>query len=308
MSAVADNIRKAGFPTRKITTRAKAKAVRPITGRPGEEILVDDPNDVSWETPPPIPSYIQNFVQQNTMFMDSITGIQDVTQGRTPAGVKSGKAIMALQEASQTRIRFKINQEVKKYVREIGTYMVNLMQIYDTEISEIREKNPTGAYEFVKYDPQGVFDAQGNAEGTPEFDPTSAKRLMDSEFDVEVASGSRYPGGRLAKEERAIELFTSGIYGIEDVVRALDEPDKQDLIERFYQRQGMVAPEQQQQEADQMQQVIEMVNQAGSGSPEEEQLAQMIMEQPDLMSSEQLQALDPAIMERISQYIQGSQA
>ena len=308
MSAVADNIRKAGFPTRKITPRAKAKAVRPITGRPGEEILVDDPNDVSWEQPPAIPGYIQNFIQQNTMFMDSITGVQDVTQGRTPTGVKSGRAIMALQEASQTRIRFKINQEVKKYVREIGTYMVNLMQIYDTEISEIREKNPTGAYEFIEYNPQGVFDAEGNPEGSPEFDPTSAKRLMDSEFDVEVASGSRYPGGRLAKEERAIELFSQGIYGIEDVVKALDEPDKQDIIERFYQRQGMAAPEQQQQETDQMAAMIEAVNQAGTGSPEEEQLMQIIMQQPDLLTSEALQGLDPAIMNRISEYIQGSQA
>ena len=305
MSAIADNIRLSGFPARKITSRAKAKAVRPYTGRPGEEILVDDPNDVTWEQPPSIPNYIQNFISQNSMFMDSITGIQDVTQGRQPTGVKSGRAIMALQEASQTRIRFKINSEIKRFVREIGEYMVNLIQIYDTEISQIREKNIEGQYEFVEFDPQGVYDANGNPEGSVEFDPLSAKTLQDSEFDVEVASGSRYPGGRLAKEERAVELFQAGIYGIEDVVKALDEPDKQSVIERFYQRQSMMQGAEGQAEgnpvSEELGALVQMANQSGVGSEEEANLFQILMQQPELLQDPVLQELDPAIMERINQ-------
>jgi len=305
MSAIADNIRQTGFPARKITSRAKAKAVRPYTGRPGEEIIVDDPSDVSYEQPPSIPGYIQNFISQNSMFMDSITGIQDVTQGRQPTGVKSGRAIMALQEASQTRIRFKINSEIKRFVREIGEYMVNLIQIYDTEISQIREKNIEGQYEFVEYNPQGVFDANGNPEGSPEFDPLSAKTLQDSEFDIEVASGSRYPGGRLAKEERALELFQAGIYGIEDVVKALDEPDKQSIIERYYERMSAMQGGEEQAQANPVSEelgaLVQQANQTGIGSEEEAMLFQLIMQQPELLQDPVLQELDPAIMERITQ-------
>jgi hypothetical protein len=247
------------------------------------------------------------------MFMDSITGIQDVTQGRQPTGVKSGRAIMALQEASQTRIRFKINSEIKRFVREIGEYMVNMIQIYDSELSQIREKNIEGEYEFVQYDPQGVYDVNGNQEGSPEFDPTSAKTLRDSEFDIEVASGSRYPGGRLAKEERALELFQAGIYGIEDVVKALDEPDKQSIIERFYQRMSAMqggGEEQAQAEAvsEELGALVQQANQSGVGSEDEANLFQVLMQQPELLQDPVLQELDPAIMERINQVMTNQSA
>ena len=309
MSSIADSIKKTGFPSRLVTPRAKAKMKRPLTGRPGEEILVDDVhNDVGWESPPAIPGYVQNFIQQNSFFMDGITGVQDVTQGRTPTGVKSGRAIMALQEASQPRIRFKINHEIKRYIREIGEYMVNLIQIYDTEIQSIREKNPSGAYEFAEYDPNGVFDANGAREGMEGFDPSTAKTMRDSNFDIEVASGSRYPGGRMAKEERAIELYQQGIYGIEDIAKAMDEPDKQDLIQRWYQRQGAPAPGEAEQEQESMDQqlmeLIVMANEGGPGSAEEEQLLQAIMQQPQILESPVFEELNPEIMERIAQVIQ----
>ena len=99
-SAINENIRKMGFPIRKVTQRAKGQLTRPITGAPGEEITVVDPTDVTFESPPPIPGYIQNYIAQVGQFMESISGINDVTQGRKPGGVTSGRAIVALQEAS----------------------------------------------------------------------------------------------------------------------------------------------------------------------------------------------------------------
>ena len=309
MSSIADSIKKTAFPSRLVTPRAKSKQKRPFTGKPAEEIVVDDVhNDIGWQNPSPIPGYVQNYIQQNSFFMDAITGVQDVTQGRTPTGVKSGRAIMALQEASQTRIRFKINHEIKRFVREIGEYMVELIQIYDTEIQSIREKNPTGAYEFTQYDPNGMYDANGIQEGQEGFEPSSAKTLRDSNFEIEVASGSRYPGGRMAKEERAIELYQQGIYGIEDVAKALDEPDKQDLIERWYQRQGAPAPGEGEQEQasmdEQLLELVAMANEGGPGSPEEEQLLQVILQQPEIIQSPAIEELNPEIMERIVQVMQ----
>jgi hypothetical protein len=140
-------------------------------------------------------------------------------------------------------------------------------------------------------------------EGTPEFDPGTAKRLTDSEFDVDVTTGSRYAQGRVANEERALELFQLGVYGIEEVVNALNISDKQDVIQNWYVRNQQVPPQQQIQQAEDMQQqlgqLVAQVLQEGPGGPGEEALAQMIIANPALAESPDFQQLPGEVQERI---------
>lgn len=302
-SAINENIRRVGFPIRKVTQRAKGQMVRPITGAPGEEITVVDPSDVTFETPPPIPGYIQGYINQVAQYMEAVTGVNDVTQGRRPGGVSSGRAIVALQEASQTRQRFKINKEVGRLTREIGEYMVQMILTFDEEIRSIRERDAEGAFTFVEYNPTAVYDAEGNMEGTPEFDPGTAKRLMDSEFDIDVSTGSRYAQGRVANEERALELYQLGVYGIEEVVNALNVPDKQEVIQNWYIRNQQMSPQMQVQQAESLQSdfsnAIQQLMEEGPGGPAEELVAQIIMSNPALADSEEFRMLPSEIQDRI---------
>lgn len=302
-SAINENIRRVGFPIRKVTQRAKGQMVRPITGAPGEEITVVDPSDVTFETPPPIPGYIQGYINQVAQYMEAVTGVNDVTQGRRPGGVSSGRAIVALQEASQTRQRFKINKEVGRLTREIGEYMVQMILTFDEEIRSIRERDAEGAFTFVEYNPTAVYDAEGNMEGTPEFDPGTAKRLMDSEFDIDVSLGSRYAQGRVANEERALELYQLGVYGIEEVVNALNVPDKQEVIQNWYIRNQQISPQMQVQQAESLQSdfsnAIQQLMEEGPGGPAEELVAQIIMSNPALADSEEFRMLPSEIQDRI---------
>lgn len=302
-SAINENIRRVGFPIRKVTQRAKGQMVRPITGAPGEEITVVDPSDVTFETPPPIPGYIQGYINQVAQYMEAVTGVNDVTQGRRPGGVSSGRAIVALQEASQTRQRFKINKEVGRLTREIGEYMVQMILTFDEEIRSIRERDAEGAFTFVEYNPTAVYDAEGNMEGTPEFNPGTAKRLMDSEFDIDVSLGSRYAQGRVANEERALELYQLGVYGIEEVVNALNVPDKQEVIQNWYIRNQQISPQMQVQQAESLQSnfsnAIQQLMEEGPGGPAEELVAQIIMSNPALAESEEFTMLPSEIQDRI---------
>ena len=292
-----------GFPIRKVTQRAKGQLTRPITGSPGEEITVVDPADVTFESPPPIPGYIQNYIAQVGQFMEHITGVNDVTQGRQPGGVTSGRAIVALQEASQTRQRFKINKEVARFTKEIGEYMVQMILTYDEQIRSIRERDAEGSFEFTEFDPGGVYDADGNPEGSPQFNPGTASSLRDSEFDVDVTTGSRYAQGRVANEERALELFQVGVYGIEEVVNALNITDKQQVIQNWYVRNQQMPPQQQVEQAEGMQErfgsLVAQAMQEGIGGQAEEAIAQMVMQNPGLLESPDFQALPPEMQERI---------
>ena len=53
------------------------------------------------------------------MDIEVISGVHDVTRGQNPSGLESGAAIMALQEAAQTRIRLKVNLH-EEYLAELG--------------------------------------------------------------------------------------------------------------------------------------------------------------------------------------------
>ena len=286
MSAIADNIKKTGNPPLKISKRAAAELNKKITGAPGERWISNNPEEINYSQPPTVPAYIQNYVQQVTQMQDSITGIQDVTQGRQPTGVTAASAITALQEAAQTRIRYKITKEITKFIKDIGNYMVQMLQVYDNEIRQIREKGADGNFEFVEYDPVGMYDAEGNKPEMPGFDQESAGVLQDSNFDIEVAAGFKMPSGRVANEERALKLYELGIYGIERIADALNEPDKQELIQQFYQRQGIatdsstgsVPPEV-------VQEVQQLVETATPGSPEEQRLTEILAEYPELQEA-----------------------
>ncbi len=181
--------------------------------------------------------------------------------------------------------------------------MVQMILTYDEEIKSIRERDAEGAFSFVEYNPTAVFDADGNMEGTPEFDPGTAKRMIDSEFDIEVATGSRFAQGRVANEERALELFQLGVYGIEEVVNALNVPDKQQIIQNFYVRNQQMSPQQQVQQVEQIQQqftgAVQQLLAEGPGGPAEEMVAQMIIENPTLTETEDFQSIPREIQDRI---------
>jgi len=87
------------------------------------------------------------------------------------------------------------------------------------------------------------------------------------------------------------------------VVNALNISDKQDVIQNWYVRNQQVPPQQQVEQAEQMQEQLSMlvaqVMQEGPGGPGEEALAQMIMQNPGLVESPDFQQLPGEIQERI---------
>lgn len=240
LSSIADQINKTGNPVRKIRRTLAAQMEKKIRGVAGEEIIVDNPDDVSWEPPAPMAEYIFGFVEMLLRLIDVVTGVYDVMQGRKPSGTQaSGVAIAALQEAAQARVRFFVANDLSVFVKESSEFIIELIQMYDTQARSIRNELQDGSYEYTKYDPATPFDASGRTPQDEGFNEATARTLADSKFEIEVVSGSRKPTGRIADEERASLLFEKGIYGIEQVVNALAEPDKAAIIDGYNMRNGI---------------------------------------------------------------------
>lgn len=79
-----------------------------LTNRPGLIIRKNPGSEVRRDSPPSMPMYVAETIRTLKSDLEIISGIHDITRGQKPSGIESGTAIMALQEAGQTRIRLKI--------------------------------------------------------------------------------------------------------------------------------------------------------------------------------------------------------
>ena len=238
MSAIADSINKTGNPIRKVLKGWWSKKTKAISGVAGEEIVVDKRSEVLWENAPSVPKYIFEFINLLMKLVDVVTGIHDVTEGRKPAGIESGRAIMALQEAAQARIRYQIAKTYSKIMKDIGRYAIEILQEHDEESRQIRLQAEDGGNTYVTYDPIGLYKIE-NGKGQSVGEGQGGKRIKDTTFDIEIVAGMSQPAGRVSSEDSAMLKFEKGIYGIEEVIKHLADPDKQEVVNNFYRRQGI---------------------------------------------------------------------
>ena len=278
-SSINDNLKKTGNPVEKMTEKVKNSL---DNGRVGRRIVVDNEQDFGYELPPPLPAYTQHFINQINNTRKEVVGNQDIIQGDKPPGVTAASALAVLREAAQGRIRLKIDHGLSKTIKDIGEYVVYLIQNFDDEIVNIRQgRNADGGYNFTKYDPVNSYDAQGLVEGDDDFDSETARRIGDTEFDISVTAGVQYPGGRVAREARATELYEAEIYGIEEWANASSEPDKQKLIDSWNRRHGQPGQDEEIPE-EIMAEYERLVGMGELGEVEAQQLKQLIEQFPQL--------------------------
>jgi hypothetical protein len=240
MSSIYDNISEFGNPVRLIK-RNLWEQFKTLLTRRRRSLVVDNKDDISYLQPPAINQTTFGAIELTMRLTDIVTGVHDVMEGRKPTGITAASAITALQEAAQARVRYKITKEIRKYVDEYGKFIVELVKAYDKEARMIRVRDQaSGSWQFIEYDPNMMVDEEGNVYKSNEIPPhKQLKSLRDTNFDVQVTTGFREPTGRSYVKQEAMEKFKLGIYGIEDYAMASNEPNKEELIQRFYKRQGI---------------------------------------------------------------------
>jgi len=222
VSAVADNVLKMGNPAVKVTQAWLDWCKKKIRHKPAEQITVLRPSDVTFMPPESVPQSSFAFFELLMKINQIETGVQEVSLGKRDKRVESGRAIEALQEAAESVVRHKINTSISKFLTSIGKQVVWYLQEYDKEPMEILQ--------------EGKLDEEGN----PVFFEYNPEGIKESEFNIKVVPGIRLRQGRLATEERALMFMEKGIYGIEDVVNDLNIENKQEIIDGFHRRQGIL--------------------------------------------------------------------
>jgi hypothetical protein len=220
-----------------------------MTNRPATIIYKNRGSEVRWLTPPQLPAALFDLQELDKKDFDAISGVLDVTQGRRPVGIEAASAISELQEAAQTRIRFKV-RIMEAAMRQLGKLMLALVQQFYTEERVIRIKGPGGsANQFVTLNQQQINPDTGEAE-----------RINDvtvGEYDIEIGVGSTLPVDKTRRANQMIELFQMGLVDQRAVLENIGLPPEEyeQIIARM-------------QEIQQQQMMMAQGAQPGGGEPQ----------------------------------------
>lgn len=240
-----------------------------LTNRPGLVIRKTPGSEVRRDTPPQMPVYVREQIEILKKDMQDISGVFDSLKGEQQGSITAASAILALQEASQARIRLKI-------------------KLMEASLSELAQVVYSRMQQFWKLDRWvRVTDIEGNA-----MFKQIGTQVLQNDFDLKVMAGSTMPVNRNAMLDLMIRLAqTNGEDGLplvdrKAVLEFLPTGDKKAITDRF---EEVKAKQQQEQQA-QMEQQQAMANQ--QQMKQKGELDQGVTEQVMNMLQQLVQASD----------------
>ena len=216
-----------------------------------------------------MPSYVREQIEVLKKDIQDISGVFDSLKGEQQGSVTAASAILALQEASQARIRLKI-------------------KLMEASLSELAQIVYSRMQQFWKLDRWvRVTDVEGN----PSFREIGAQ-VLSNDYDLKVMAGSTMPVNRNAMLDLMIRLAqTNGEDGLplvdrKAVLEFLPTGDKKAITDRFAELQA----QQQQAQQEQLQQEQQM--QMQQAQQQKGELDQSVTEQVMSMLQQVVQASD----------------
>ena len=240
-----------------------------LTNRPGLVIRKTPGSEVRRDTPPAMPSYVRDQIEILKKDIQDISGVFDSLKGEQQGSVTAASAILALQEASQARIRLKI-------------------KLMEASLSELAQIVYSRMQQFWKLDRWvRVTDVEGN----PSFREIGAQ-VLSNDYDLKVMAGSTMPVNRNAMLDLMIRLAqTNGEDGLplvdrKAVLEFLPTGDKKAITDRF----AEIKAQQEQAQQQQLQQEQQM--QMQQAQQQKGELDQSVTEQVMSMLQQVVQASD----------------
>lgn len=262
-----------------------------LTNRPGLIIRKNPNSEVRRDSPPSMPMYVSQMIDTLKMDIEVVSGVHDVTRGQTPTGIQSAAAIVALQEAAQTRIRLKI-QLFENTLGELGTEWVErIKQFWKFNRLIPRKTSETEQLphmELVGNEIQSVTQKDSSAYDMINVSPNIQ---LSHDYNIKVIGASAMKSSKMSMLDQLIRLMqTTAEDGLpcvprEIVLDYLPDVDKK-LVMHYFQKLKEERMQQEQQQGvnnqamqalqqlqQQVQQIGDVVGQLVQKSQEEEQNA-----------------------------------
>jgi hypothetical protein len=161
---------------------------------------------------PSLPADFPRYIEIIKEFVDIITGLHEVQQGKSPKGVSAAAAILALQEKAATMLREKV-RNVDILIQNRGRMWMSLVRNWYTEERTIRMSGVSAldGEKFVSF--KGI-----NVQG---------------KYTFEVTTGSTMPKSSFVLQEQAISLFREGAIDQIELLVRLNYPNAEEIVKRM---------------------------------------------------------------------------
>ena len=245
-----------------------------LTNRPGLVIRKTPGSEVRRDAPPSMPSYVREQIDVLKHDMQDISGVFDSLKGEKTGSITAASAILALQEASQARIRLKI-KIMESFLSDLATIVYSRMQ------------------QFWKLDRWvRVTDIEGNA-----MFKQIGTDVLKNNFDLKVMAGSTMPVNKNAMLDLMIRLAQTNaedgmpIVDRRAILEFLPSGDRKAIIDRFENLKAQ--NEQAQQQQLQQQQMLQQEQQGQLDNNVTQQVVGMLQQvlQVNDMTSKQIDEL-----------------
>jgi hypothetical protein len=225
-----------------------------LINRPGLVVEKNPGSEVRREMGVQLQPHVLEMISRMKMWFDEVAGSNDVTRGIRPEGVNAALAIQELQQAAQTRIRLK-SRNLDAYLQDLGKhYLTLIMEFYSVpRIVRLTNKDDPKLNEYFKFVIEKEETEEGdirkvlrrnkyivNEDGSI-YEGEQEVYHLKSNLDVRVTTGSSLPFSKAEKESRLLNLFDRGIIDSEEVLKNLDYPNYQALLDRLQQKQAAMA-------------------------------------------------------------------
>lgn len=217
---------------------------------PGREYYVNgDPNQaMKWDEPPSLGSEIFAYRQSIEERMDKVSGIFEVTQGRTERGVTAYSAIATLQDASTRTIQMRL--EILAEVAEtVSRQILSLLKQYYGPWKSIRiaggeELVLVDDYPAEAYSPDGemLWSAEQKALWREQNGVHVVLSDIDERYDIQVSADNALPTSKAQRAKIAMDIFGmqdtgNNVIDAEALLEALDWPGRAEIIRRKKEKQ-----------------------------------------------------------------------
>lgn len=224
-----------------------------LFNKPGLIVEKTAGSEVRREPGVEIPSFILPLLDRYKQYFDGVSGQTDLSRGVESGSVTAASAIENLQQAQQTRLRLK-SKHIDAFLQDFGKlYLSRVFQFYSVP-RIIRISGDSNADKFFMFHVEKL-DAIG-PDGTP-----STKHIahvsdhngmnpmqyeITSDFDVRVGTGSSLPFAKAEKSDISFKLFQLGVIDDEEVMKNLDYPNYEAVLQRVQQKKAQMQEQQMQ--------------------------------------------------------------
>lgn len=220
-----------------------------LFNKPGLIVEKAQGSEVRREAGLELPAFVLPFLDRYRKFFDGVSGQTDLSRGVEPGDITAASAIENLQQAQQTRLRLK-TRNIDSFLQDFGKlYLSRVFQYYSVpRIVRISgDKDAANFFYFHVEKYAGEDGSQKHRAIITHHDGSSKTMEIEGDFDVRVSTGSTLPFAKEAKGQMAMDLFKLHVIDDEELLKSLDYPNYEAVLERTHKQQQQAMQAQQQQ-------------------------------------------------------------